>query len=146
MPLSLFHLTLFTTNNRYEKSNFSDNVCYFHGREIRKVNWAEGGRGFVFLLSLANGDDPEGWVKDEVDTYDGWGSDRGRKWRTGEQMEAEGSAGFKTKYGENSFGLSHRCYLRYDAGNRFWVSAEDGCEGTPRQPTIQERVNGFLGM
>ena len=29
----------------YSQSNFVDNESYFHGREIRKVPWAKGGRG-----------------------------------------------------------------------------------------------------
>ena len=43
----------------YEKSAAADNIRYFHGREIRSVPSAKGGRGFVLELSDSEGD-PEG--------------------------------------------------------------------------------------
>ena len=92
----------------YSKSNFSDNVVYFHGREIRKVKWAEGGRGFVFQLSLAEGDDEEGWTEAERVGYDGWGKDVGRQWRNGEALEREGVPNFREKFGQQAFSLNHR--------------------------------------
>ena len=59
------------------------------------------------------------------------GHDSGRQWRKADDYEAEGFQGFKQKFGENAFGLNHRFYLHYDSENRMWLSAEDGCEGTP---------------
>jgi hypothetical protein len=70
----------------YSQSAFADNVQIFHGREVRKVPTAAGGMGFVLLLSMANAEDPQGWTKQEVEGYDGWGHDVGRDWRTGEQQ------------------------------------------------------------
>jgi hypothetical protein len=37
----------------------------------------------------------------------------------------------RSQYGEAVFTLHHRFYLHLDEGNRLWLSAEDGCEGTP---------------
>ena len=82
-------------------------------------------------LSLADGDDPEGWSKEEVEGYDGWGHDSGRVWRNGERLEREGFDGFRSKFGQAAYTLHHRFYLHLDGGNRMWLSAEDGCEGTP---------------
>jgi len=115
----------------YEQSAKADNLGIFHGREIRQVPWAEGGRGFVLHLSLADGQDPEGWTAQEIAGYDGWGHDSGRDWRIGPRLEKEGFTNFCTKFGPQSFALHHRFYLHMDTLNRMWLSAEDGCEGTP---------------
>jgi len=88
---------------------------------------------FVLHLSLANGDDPEGWSKQELARYDGWGHDSGREWRKGEQYEREGFATFRSKFGANAFGLHHRFYWHFDNEERLWLSAEDGCEGVASQ-------------
>lgn len=115
----------------YSQTPAADNLSVFHGREIRNVPWANGGFGFVLQLSLADGNDPEGWTEKEIQGYDGWGHDSGRDWRTGERQEQEGVVDFREKFGPKSFGLHHRFYLHWDAMNRLWLSAEDGCEGTP---------------
>ena len=120
----------------YAKSAFADNIRFFHGREIRNVPHAKGGMGMVLQLSLApdsvnNRIDPQGWSTQEMQTYDGWGSDRGRTWRSGSDYEQEGFTDFRQKYGEKSYGLNHRFYLHEDFEGRLWLSAEDGCEGTP---------------
>ena len=67
----------------------------------------------------------------EISGYDGWGHDVSRVWRDGVRLESEGFTGFRSKFGEKSFTLNHRFYLHLDAENRLWLSAEDGCEGTP---------------
>ena len=72
----------------YSKSAFADSTRIFHGREIRKVPTASGGMGFVLQLSLADGNDPEGWTPQEIAGYDGWGHDASRVWRTGEMLES----------------------------------------------------------
>jgi hypothetical protein len=115
----------------YKKSADADNVSIFHGRELRQIPSAAGGFGFVLQLSMANENDPDGWSSEEIGTYDGWGHDSGRKWRKALDYEAEGFKDFKQKFGEKAFGLNHRFYLHFDAANRMWLSAEDGCEGTP---------------
>mmetsp|Transcript_18488 Transcript_18488/g.26028 ORF Transcript_18488/g.26028 Transcript_18488/m.26028 type:complete len:249 (-) Transcript_18488:366-1112(-) len=115
----------------YTQNGKADNVQIFHGRELRKVPNANGGRGFVLHLSLANGEDPEGWSKQEIDTYNGWEHDVNRTWRNADVYENEGFQDFKTKFGKDAFGLHHRFYLHYDSEDRMWLSAEDGCEGTP---------------
>ena len=115
----------------YEQSAKADNLGIFHGREIRRVPWAAGGMGFVLHLSLANEQDQEGWTPGEIAGYDGWGHDSGRDWRTAERLEQEGIKNFREKFGPQSFSLHHRFYLHWDSLNRVWLSAEDGCEGTP---------------
>jgi hypothetical protein len=129
----------------YQQTAKVDNLALFHGREIRQVPWAKGGMGFVLHLSLANGEDPEGWTQGEVSGYDGWAHDAGRDWRTGERHGQEGFAGFQDKFGPKSFSLNHRFYLHYDMLNRLWLSAEDGCEGTPATPNpVQSFLRKFL--
>jgi hypothetical protein len=113
----------------YVKSQNADNVRVFHGREVRQVPDAAGGQQFVLHLSLANGDDPEGWTPQELARYDGWGHDSGREWRKAEQLEREGFSSFSSKFGEAALGLHHRFYLHLDQEQRLWLSAEDGCEG-----------------
>jgi hypothetical protein len=120
----------------YDRSAFADNRRLFHGREIRQVPAAEGGMGFVLQLSLAEGGDPEGWTAQEIAGYDGWGHDAGRVWRDGARLEREGFTAFRTKYGDKAFTLNHRFYLHLDADNRLWLSAEDGCEGTPASTRV----------
>jgi len=115
----------------YEQSAEADNIRIFHGREIRKVPNAAGGMNFVLHLSLANGKDPEGWTPQELARYDGWRHDVGREWRKGEQLEQEGFKSFRKTFGPEAFSLHHRFYLHFDRSNRMWLSAEDGCEGTP---------------
>jgi hypothetical protein len=119
----------------YCKEANADNISIFHGREIRQVPNAEGGMGFVLQLSLADNNDPEGWSPEEIATYDGWGHDSGRTWRKADMYEQEGFKTFKSTYGPKAFGLNHRCYLHLDSSNRMWLSAEDGCEGTPAVPS-----------
>eukprot|EP00957_Ditylum_brightwellii_P020492 1544473-Ditylum_brightwellii.AAC.1 len=77
--------------------------------------------------------DPQGWTTQEVEGYDGWGHDVGRVWRTGERLEQEGVVDFRKTFGQDSFTLCHRFYLHLDGRNRLWLSAEDGCEGTPSE-------------
>lgn len=131
----------------YTKDASADNLSVFHGREIRKVVDAAGGMGMVLQLSLANANDPEGWTKGEFEGYDGWGHDSGRDWRTGDRLEQEGFKGFRDRYGPKSFALNHRFYLHYDMLNRLWLSAEDGCEGTPASTNGNNPVlNFFKGL
>lgn len=118
----------------YAKNSEADNIRIFHGRELRQVPNAVGGMGFVLQLSLANDKDPEGWSSEEIKTYDGWGHDSGRTWRNADRYEKEGFKTFKNTYGPAAFGLNHRFYLHLDSSNRMWLSAEDGCEGTPATP------------
>jgi hypothetical protein len=120
------------TMPNYDRSATADNVHMFHGREIRQVPIASGGMGFVLQLSLSN-NDPEGWTPQEVQEYDGWGHDHGhgRTWRKGERLEREGFTNFRTTFGPDAFTLHHRFYFHFDRSNRMWLSAEDGCEGTP---------------
>ena len=124
----------------YEQTSDADNRRIFHGREIRQVPSAAGGMGFVLQLSLANEDDPEGWTTAEINGYDGWGHDSGRVWRKGDRLEEEGFANFRQRFGPASFALHHRFYLHMDAFNRLWLSAEDGCEGTPAASGSQNPV------
>lgn len=118
---------------KYIQSSKVDNVRLFHGRELRNIPQAKGGFGFVLQLSYSDDicSDPEGWSKDEIQTYDGWNHDMGRKWRKASDYEAEGFLGFSSKFHPKAFGLNHRFYLHHDKNGRMWLSAEDGCEGTP---------------
>ena len=76
--------------------------------------------------------DPQGWTSEEISTYDGWRSDRVRKWRDSKTYVAEGFVDFAETYGgDGAHGLNHRFFLHYDDGGRMWLCAEDGCEGTP---------------
>jgi hypothetical protein len=113
----------------YSKSAMADNSTIFHGREVRKVKGAAGGMGFVLHLSDAAPDDPEGWSAEERSDYNGWGHDRGRPWRKLVDWEREGVQGFRKRFGDAVFGLHHRFFFRIDNVGRFWLSAEDGCEG-----------------
>jgi len=116
----------------YSKNAAADNVNIFHGREVRKVANAAGGMGFALQLSHTE-DDPEGWTAAEVKGYDGWGHDSQRTWRQADRLRKEGFETFQSKYGAEAFALHHRFYLHFDKKNRLWLSAEDGCEGTPAQ-------------
>ena len=100
---------------------------FFHGREVRNVRGAAGGMNFV--LHLSADDDPEGWTQPERQDYNGWGHDSGRPWRKLAQWEAEGVTDFREKFGSEAYGLHHRFFFHLDEKNRFWLSAEDGCEG-----------------
>ena len=130
----------------------ADNVRVFHGREIRQVPNASGGMNFVLQLSHSSeaNDDPEGWTAAEVEGYDGWGHDSGRVWRQGDRLEAEGFGGFRSRFGPKSFALHHRFYLHYDRGNAMWLSAEDGCEGTPAPANnaggVVNRIASLMGL
>jgi len=115
----------------YRQDADADNVRLFHGREVRQVVSAQGGMGFVLHLSFAGGGDPEGWTAEELKGYDGWGHDSQRTWREGQRLEREGFTAFRTKFGPDAFSLHHKFYLHLDARNQLWLSAEDGCEGTP---------------
>jgi len=131
----------------YTQNGNADNVRIFHGREIRKVPDAAGGMNFVLQLSLANGDDPEGWTAPEIDYYDGWGHDIGRVWRKGDRLEEEGFKDFRKRFGPEAFALHHRFYLHFDRNNRMWLSAEDGCEGTPAgQRSWLDQAKGLVGL
>jgi len=113
----------------YSKSAAADNVHIFHGREVRKVPDAAGGMNFVIHLSHTD-DDPEGWSTAEIEDYNGWAADHGRKWRS----NADGLwPSPMQKFGKDAFGLHHRFYLHLDGQNGFWLSAEDGCEGKAAQ-------------
>lgn len=124
------HRRMFNLPN-YAKNADADNLTVFHGRELRQIPDAAGGMGFALQLSLANGNDKQGWSKEEIGEYDGWGHDVGRNWRKADIYEAEGFQDFKERFSPQAFGLHHRCYLHFDSANRMWLSAEDGCEGTP---------------
>jgi len=117
----------------YTKSEVADDSSIFHGREVRQVPQAAGDMNFVLHLSLANGEDAEGWTPQERARYDGWGHDASREWRQGEQLEREGFTTFRSKFGLAAFALHHRFYLHFDHNKRFWLSAEDGCEGVASQ-------------
>lgn len=135
----------------YRPNAVADNVRIFHGREIRQVTDATGGMGFVLQLSHAATDDgadadPQGWTPEEIAGYNGWMHDQGRTWRKGDRYEREGFGDFRKRFGSDAFGLHHRCYLHYDNGNRMWLSAEDGCEGTPAEPSpnIVDKLQSIL--
>ena len=127
----------------------ADNLRVFHGREIRQVPDATGGMGFVLQLSHSDEDDAEGWTSAEVDGYDGWAHDSGRVWRKGDRLESEGFSDFKSRFGPKAFALHHRFYLHYDRGNSMWLSAEDGCEGTPAPSGnngVVNRIASLMGL
>mmetsp|Transcript_10406 Transcript_10406/g.22055 ORF Transcript_10406/g.22055 Transcript_10406/m.22055 type:complete len:261 (-) Transcript_10406:1115-1897(-) len=139
---------LMSTLPGYEQSAAADNIQLFHGREVRKVKDAAGGMGFVLHLSLANGNDVEGWTENEIAGYDGWKHDVGRVWRTGDMLEEEGFRTFREKFGPQAFALHHKFYLHYDGMDRMWLSAEDGCEGTPsgNDGGMVGKLKNLLGM
>ena len=118
----------------YSRSDAADNARVFHGREVRQVDEAAGGMGFVIHLTHTD-DDAEGWTAQERAGYDGWAHDASRTWRDGERLEREGVGGFRSKFGPKAFTLHHRFYLHLDRRNQLWLSAEDGCEGFPAQPS-----------
>ena len=156
----------------YAKSSFADNISIFHGRELRKIPQANGGMSFVLQLSYADPSascveineskgavagkgadvawtgeamDPQGWSRQEIDTYDGWRSDRFRQWRNRGMYEEEGYSTFGKEFADDAFGLNHRFYLHYDKQNRMWLSAEDGCEGTPSEgKSLMGKLGGML--
>lgn len=115
----------------YSRTANADNARIFHGREIRQVPNAAGGMGFVLHLSLANGEDAEGWTAQEIAEYNGWAHDSQRRWRNGQILQSEGFESFGSKFGGKAFTLHHRFYLHLDRRNQLWLSAEDGCEGCP---------------
>lgn len=115
----------------YNQSSFADDISIFHGREVRKVKNAVGGMGFVLQL-VASKDDPEGWSTNEIDEYNGWAHDSGRKWRNASEHASEGNDNYENKFGASAFGLHHRFYWHLDQKNGLWLSAEDGCEGVLR--------------
>ena len=84
----------------------------------------------------------EGWTKEEIAGYDGWGHDSGRIWRNGKMLEAEGFDTFKEKFGQAAYTLHHRFYLHFDRQNRMWLSAEDGCEGVAA-PAPEKKLFGL---
>ena len=125
----------------YSRSAEADDISVFHGREVRNVDWAAGGRGFAIHLSLAGEDDAEGWTPEEIAGYDGWGHDSGRVWRDGQMLEGEGFSGFRSKFGERAFTLHHRFYMHLGADGNLWLSAEDGCEGqVARSPVPRNKA------
>ena len=115
----------------YSMSADADDVNIFHGREVRKVVNAAGGMGFVLQL-VSSKDDPEGWSTQEIQEYNGWAHDSGRKWRKAADHASEGNDLYRNKFGPTSFGLHHRFYWHLDQNNGLWSSAEDGCEGVLR--------------
>jgi len=139
------HPRMFNIPN-YAQNAEADNQILFHGRELRSIPHAEGGFGFVLQLSMANNNDPEGWSNEEISEYDGWGHDAGRKWRKTNDYENEGFVKFKEMFGQKAFGLHHRFYLHYDGMNRMWLSAEDGCEGTPGNPVKHNPISRMFGL
>jgi hypothetical protein len=143
----------------YYKSSYADNIGLFHGREIRRVPNANGGMGFVLQLSYADPTtfsnkesndgkavDPQGWSSEEITTYDGWRGDTYRKWRNAATYVDEGFDSFSSQFGNEAYGLNHRFYLHLDNQNRMWLSAEDGCEGTPKDGSggLLGKLGGFL--
>lgn len=155
----------------YQKSAHANNISIFHGRELRQIPTANGGMGFVLQLSYADPAgvastadsdvasagkgaeagwdgrplDPQGWSSAEIATYDGWRGDSFRKWRKGVQYESEGFATFAEEFGSDAFGLNHRFFLHLDGQERMWLSAEDGCEGTPSAGrNIMGKLGGIL--
>lgn len=154
----------------YQKSAAADNISIFHGRELRKIPTANGGMGFVLQLSYADPSgaaspideshvagkgadtawsgkalDPQGWSSEEISTYDGWRGDSFRQWRKGSMYEAEGFDSFSTEFGKEAFGLNHRFFLHLDDRERMWLSAEDGCEGTPSEGrSLMGKLGGIL--
>ena len=68
------------------------------------------------------------------------GETRFRKWRNAKIYKDEGWDCVAEMNSEEMFGLNHRFYLHYDDRGRMWLSAEDGCEGTP-----SEGSGGLLG-
>eukprot|EP00549_Striatella_unipunctata_P003071 CAMPEP_0118685864 /NCGR_PEP_ID=MMETSP0800-20121206/7489_1 /TAXON_ID=210618 ORGANISM="Striatella unipunctata, Strain CCMP2910" /NCGR_SAMPLE_ID=MMETSP0800 /ASSEMBLY_ACC=CAM_ASM_000638 /LENGTH=100 /DNA_ID=CAMNT_0006582835 /DNA_START=164 /DNA_END=463 /DNA_ORIENTATION=- len=94
---------------------------------------------------MANSNDPEGWTPQEVQRYDGWGHDSGREWRRAPQFQQEGFKEFSSLFGSNAFSLHHRFYLHLDGENRIWLSAEDGCEGTPAETKLRKTGGGIFG-
>ena len=129
----------------YSQDANADNVKIFHGREVRQVPDAAGGMNFVLQLSHA-GEDPQGWTAPERAGYDGWGHDSGRVWRKGDVLESEGFKTFRSQFGASAFTLHHRFYLHLDGRDRLWLSAEDGCEGTPAQAGARGLFQQFMGQ
>lgn len=154
----------------YQKTARADNVSVFHGRELRQIPSANGGMGFVLQLSYADpagvaaaadgpaaagkgadaawtgaAVDPQGWSAEEIATYDGWRGDSFRQWRKAAAYEAEGFATFAERFGTDAFGLNHRFFLHLDDSSRVWLSAEDGCEGTPSEGrSLLGKLGGML--
>lgn len=154
----------------YQKSAGADNVSVFHGRELRKIPTANGGMGFVLQLSYADpmgvaapadgpapagkgaeaawtgkAIDEQGWSAEEIASYDGWRGDSFRQWRKAATYEAEGFANFAERFGADAFGLNHRFFLHLDGEGRMWLSAEDGCEGTPSEErSLMGKLGGML--
>jgi hypothetical protein len=118
----------------YRRSNEADNAVLFHGREVRDVPGAAGGQGLVLHLVLAGAEDAEGWSKQELLEYDGWGHDSRRKWRKADSHAREGFPQFKSLFGAAAYSLHHRFYFHLDGANQLWLSAEDGCEGRLLRP------------
>jgi len=115
----------------YAKSAAANDVELFHGREVRKVQGAAGGMGFVLHLALSSERDEQGWSAQEKADYNGWGHDGGRPWRNASSWAREGVAALPAwpSPGSGLVGLHHRCYWHTDSQGRLWLAAEDGCEG-----------------
>ena len=154
----------------YKKSSYADNKTIFHGRELRKIPTANGGMGFVLQLSYADPSadqttisdnnpagkgadaswtgqrvDPQGWSAEEIATYDGWRGDSFRQWRNAPVYQSEGYETFTQECGEEALGLNHRFFLHLDGQDRMWLSAEDGCEGTPSEGrSLMGKLGGML--
>ena len=121
--------TLMSQLPDYSRSAAADDICLFHGREVRDA------KGFVSSMVLqlvASKDDPEGWSPGELADYSGWGHDSKRKWRKAAEHAKEGNPLYGGKFGAQAFGLHHRCYWHLDSQGGLWLAAEDGCEGVLR--------------
>jgi hypothetical protein len=116
----------------YTRTASADSCAVFHGREVRTVVGAAGGMQLVLHLSDSAGDDAEGWSREEIEDYNGWGHDSGRPWRNTSRWQSEGVSGVEEKFGPAAYGLHHRFFLHLDRASHFWLSAEDGCEGYAR--------------
>ena len=125
------HISSFSQIPNYRQCSDAEQLTIFHGREVRGVKGAAGGMGYVLQL-VSSLDDPEGWTKEEIQDYNGWKHDTGRKWRKAVDHDAEGNFGYKQRFGQSAYGLHHRFYWRLDNRKGLWLSAEDGCEGVIR--------------
>jgi len=59
--------------------------------------------------------------------------------------ESEGFSTLLELFGNDAFGLNHRYFLHLDGQDRMWLSAEDGCEGTPSEGrSLIGKLGGIL--
>ncbi|KAH8062598.1 hypothetical protein JL722_3520 [Aureococcus anophagefferens] len=114
----------------YAKNADADNVRLFHGREVRNVPTAAGGMNFVLHLSLANGEDAEGWSRrrSPATTAGATTGTRGARARPSRPRAAASPSSARRR-----FTLHHR-FWHLDRTNQLWLSAE-----TAARPPV--RVN-----